>query len=291
MKASREGRWVVSGPATPEPAPRAIGPRQASLIELGLRTVGRLSPEIRMALRHGFASGVAVERVYANPPRQRGTHIGRWLDRLYLRAPANAALRARQAAVQEAVKQIAATLADRVEVLRLFDPAAGAGRTGITQMRLEQSNGSPARAVLGDHAPSAREAAQAAADRAGVNDRVAVVHTDAFDPASLRTGAQGLAPNLVVVAGLYELQPDDAAVQRSLATLAELSTPPSWLVLTGMNTHPQAALVERLSGVSPPPGRTVEALGALAGRYGFRETRRLAGVRGVFDVAVFERRG
>ena len=260
------------------------------MLALGLKTAGRLSPEIHWALRHGFASGVAVERVYANQPRRSCTPVGRWLDGMYLRSPANAALRARQTGVQEAVETAVRRLRARGEDLRLFDPAAGAGRTGIRQMRLEKAKGTSARAVLGDHAAVARDAAHAAAQDAGVGDRVVVVETDAWDPASLQARAQGLAPNLVVVAGLYELEPDDAKVTASLNALATLAAPLAFLVITGMNTHPQAALIERLTGTAPPPGRTADALAERVAHAGFSPVQRWPGDRGVFDVVLLERR-
>jgi len=124
-----------------------------------------------------------------------------------------------------------------------------------------------------------------------VGDRVVVVETDAWDPASLQARAQGLAPNLVVVAGLYELEPDDAKVTASLNALATLSAPLGFLVLTGMNTHPQAALIERLTGTAPPPGRTADALAERVAHAGFSPVQRWPGDRGRHFYAISLRAG
>ena len=98
--------------------------------------------------------------------------------------------------------------------------------------------GQPITARLGDFAEVNRAEGQRLIRDYQLEDRVAFHESDAFDPDKMRAALEGFAPNLVVVSGLYELFPDNALLQRSLATIAELASPntPSFCTPTSPGT-------------------------------------------------------
>ena len=66
---------------------------------------------------------------------------------------------------------------------------------------------------------------------------------DAFNRQSVATVSPR--PTLGIVSGLYELFPDNDAVRRSLAGMADAIEPGGYLLYTGQPWHPQLELIAR----------------------------------------------
>jgi len=113
---------------------------------------------------------------------------------------------------------------------------------------------------------------------------------DAFDAASL--AAITPRPTLAIVSGLYELFPDNEAVGRSLAGLAQCVESGGYLVYTGQPWHPQIELIARTltshrgKAAWVMRRRTQAEMDQLVEAGGFRKLDQLIDEWGIFTVSL-----
>lgn len=258
---------------------------------LGLATVGRLSRGVQIGWRDGFDAGTSLDHVYRN--RAKGvTPLGRLIDRVYLNAVGWRGIRQRKLHVEQLLDDAIAILVQRQGQVRLFDAAAGPGRYVLDTLRRHE--GQPVNALLGDRAEVGLAEGRRIAAEMKLQDRVAYVKTDAFDPEVLHAATAEFRPNLVIVSGLYELFPDNATIQRSLAALQRLLEPGGQLIYTNQPWHPQHEMIARvLPNRDGVPWvmrcRSQAEMDTLAHEHGFARRDLLIDQYGIFSVARAER--
>ncbi len=167
--------------------------------------------------------------------------MGRWIDRQYLNAIGWRGIRIRREHLRELLAEAASRLRAAGQPVQVVDIAAGHGRYVLEALA---SGTSPADGiVLRDYSPLNVEKGRALIARLGAERIARFEAGDAFDEASL--AALTPRPTLAVVSGLYELFPDNALLQRSLAGLARAVPEGGYLVYTGQPWHPQLEFIAR----------------------------------------------
>ena len=124
---------------------------------------------------------------------------------------------------------------------RILDIAAGHGRYVLEA--LEGAPCQPDAILLRDFSDINVRDGRALIDRKGLGGIAHFEKGDAFDPASIASVRPQ--PTIGIVSGLYELFPENAVVQRSLAGLADAIEPGGYLIYTGQPWHPQLELIAR----------------------------------------------
>lgn len=204
-----------------------------------LATVGRLSRGVQVGWRHGFDSGESLDYVYANTPRG-VTPLGRWIDRRYLDAVGWRGIRQRRAILQQVLFEQIRDARAGSNPIRVLDIAAGPGR-----YVLEVLKSLPARRVfaeLRDRDAGALETGRRRAAALGLTN-VRWAQADAFDEAAL--AAIRPRPDIAIIAGLYELFPDNDRVLASLRGLRQAVARGGVLIYTNQPWHPQLELIAR----------------------------------------------
>lgn len=261
----------------------------------GLKLGGALSEGIALGHRTGFDSGSTLDYVYRNQAQGR-TPLGRLVDRRYLDSIGWRGIRQRKVHVQELLTDAMARLRDEGKPVRLLDIAAGHGRyvlDAIAQAR-DQGLPTPDAVWLRDWSALNVEAGRRLIDAHGLQDIARFDEGDAFDREVLRTLRP--APTLAVVSGLYELFPDNDAVARSLAGVAEAQREGGYLVYTGQPWHPQLELIARAltshrAGAAWVMRRRTQAeMDELVARAGYRKVAQRIDEWGIFTVSLAVRR-
>ncbi|MDT0306358.1 class I SAM-dependent methyltransferase family protein [Streptomyces sp. DSM 44917] len=265
------------------PLPLAFADRVGRALLRGLlRTVGRTSQGIRTGLRHGFDSGPALDHVYLD--RARGSlGIGRLIDRAYLDAPGCRAVRARALLLRRTLHEEIARRrpTDPENPVRILDVAAGTGR--YLQDLLADHPHDAVEVICRDVAVLGLAQGRAEARKRGLT-RIVYERGDAFDPEP-----PAHAPDVILVAGLYELVLDEDLIRASLARLRGLLAPGGALIFTIRTRHPRrdpiaGALRERDGGPGPTRCRPAAQVAAWARRAGFREVTQDREEVGLFTV-------
>jgi alpha-beta hydrolase superfamily lysophospholipase len=257
---------------------------------LGLRSGGRLSDGIRLGCRTGFDSGSTLDYVYRNRPAGL-TPVGRIIDWFYLNSIGWKGIRARKENLERALLQSARRLRETGQPLRIVDIAAGHGRCVLQAFA---ANGdSVDQILLRDYDARNVRAGTTLIRQAGMSGIARFELGDAFSRESLAT--LNPRPTLGVVSGLYELFPDNALVQQSLAGLADAIAPGGYLVYTGQPWHPQLKMIARVlsSHREGKPWimrrRTQGELDRLVADAGFRKVDQQIDDWGIFTVSVAQR--
>jgi len=200
------------------------------------RSGALLSDGLRIGWRHGFDSGPFMAHVYANRPRGH-TPLGRAIDRRLLERRTCVAFRDIRALAEAAVLE-AIDAVGRPDAV-VADLAAGPAPYLLRALAERPS----ARAVLGDVDDAALDTARAAAEVAGVADRVTFVRADAFDRTAL--GALDPRPDVVLELGLYGIYHDDGRIERHFRDLAELVAP-AQIVFNVQTRNPEIEHIARV---------------------------------------------
>jgi SAM-dependent methyltransferase len=222
----------------PRPAYCPVG-LQFKVQRLSMKTACKLSDGIRLGWRSGFDSGESLDYVYRN--RSGGiTPIGRLIDRFYLNAIGWRGIRQRRANLDKALRESIGAVLAAGRHARVLDIASGPGRY-VLEM-LASLDGAPVSAVLRDRSLSGLKDGRRLAAELGVTSATFEVG-DAFS----REELAGLAPrpNVAIVSGLYELFPDNALIERSLAGLAAAVEGGGYLIYTNQPWHPQIEMIAR----------------------------------------------
>lgn len=275
---SREFQKLASQPSLLCPKENAL-----RLQRLFLRTMGKLSKGVRLGWETGFNSGQTLDYVYEN--RATGTTLlGKLIDRFYLNAIGWRGIRQRKRTLQSVLKSLVEQLQSTHESIHIVDVASGPGRY-LLEVASEFAKN--IQLTLRDQDPAALD--QAGRRAAALHLSVTTQHASAFDPASLASITPP--PHIVIVSGLYELFPENALVEQSLAGIAQTLVAGGYLIYTNQPWHPQLEMIARcLVGFDRKPWimrrRTQLEMDGLVERAGLKKQRTFADQWGMFTVNV-----
>jgi SAM-dependent methyltransferase len=187
----------------------------------------------------GFDSGQTLDYVYQNKA-QGITPLGKMIDRSYLNAVGWQGIRQRGKNLEATLEKTIRRLLMNGEKAHVMDIAAGPGRYLLNI--LEKFKNSDVTALCRDWDEKGLQDGTQLAQQRGLSS-VRYEKADAFSNESY----QGLAvaPNIVVVSGLYELFDDNAMVQRSLQGIYNAMPDKGYLIYTNQPHHPQLELIAR----------------------------------------------
>ncbi len=255
-----------------------------------IRFGGLFSNGIRTGLRTGFDSGSTLDYVYEDEARGLGPG-GRLIDRQFLDAIGWRGIRQRKVHLEELIGKALARLKAEGKSLRVLDIAAGHGRYILDAVAT--SDVRPESIRLQDYSPINVEKGTALIAERGLNDIATFHRADAFDTAGLASIEPK--PTLAVVSGLYELFPDNGAIEASLRGLSQALEPGSLLLYTGQPWHPQLEMIARAL-TSHRGGeawimrrRTQQEMDQLVATAGFRKIEQRIDKWGIFTVSLAER--
>lgn len=275
--------------ATPLPitSPRGL---YWALTRASIRFGGLFSEGIRTGLRTGFDSGSTLDYIYENDARGVGPG-GRLIDRQFLDAIGWRGIRQRKVNLEELIGQAFARLKAEDKPLRVLDIATGHGRYILDAVAA--SDVKPESIRLQDYSPINVEKGTALIAERGLSDIASFHRADAFDTAGLASIEPR--PTLAVVSGLYELFPDNDAIEASLRGLSQALEPGSLLLYTGQPWHPQLEMIARAL-TSHRGGqawimrrRTQQEMDQLVAAAGFRKIEQRIDKWGIFTVSLAER--
>ena len=269
-------------------SPRTIG---FGLVKIGIKIGARLSDGIRLGAETGFDSGGTLDYVYRNHASGI-TPLGKLIDRSYLNSIGWRGIRIRKQNLERLLVRVIEDLHASSRPLRIVDIAAGHGRYVLDAVggRIKIAD----RILLRDFSSANIDRASALITQRGLAGQARAEHGDAFDRASL--AAIEPRPTVGVVSGLYELFPENRAIQESLAGLADIIQPGGYLIYTGQPWHPQLELIARTlrSHRNNSPWimrrRTQAELDQLVEAAGFQKIDQLTDDWGIFTVSLAQRK-
>jgi SAM-dependent methyltransferase len=209
------------------------------LMNLSLRTVGRLSHGVQIGYKYGFDSGVMLEYVYRNQPSGI-TPVGKLIDWFYLNSEGWCGIRNRAELLKTTLLQTLQTYQQQGKPCILLDVACGGGRYDLEVLR--QLPAESFRATLRDYKPENVTKARQLSDRLGVFAQIE--QADAFSDADLDRVQPR--PNIVVVSGLHEILPDDNLIRHHFQQLYRIMPTSGTLIFTIQPVHPQLELIARV---------------------------------------------
>jgi alpha-beta hydrolase superfamily lysophospholipase len=265
-----------------------------------LKLGGIFSKGVALGHKTGFDSGSTLDYVYRNEAQGLGP-LGKAADRQYLDAIGWRGIRQRKKNVEELIRLALAKLAKEDKPRRVMDIAAGHGRYVLEALTEEVQKPDakgvekPESIVLRDYSDINVAAGRALIETKGLKDIARFDQADAFDRDSIASADPR--PTLGIVSGLYELFPDNALIERSLAGLATAIPPGGYLVYTNQPWHPQLEMIAR-SLTSHRKGqawimrrRTTQEMDQLVGAAGFTKLSMRVDDWGIFTVSLARRDG
>jgi alpha-beta hydrolase superfamily lysophospholipase/SAM-dependent methyltransferase len=261
-----------------------------ALIELGLRTAGRLSPGLRAGCKRGFHSAEALDYVYRN--RSSGSSlIGKLLDKLFLGSDRSRALRHRHRHVADLLR-LAMHRADASNMpIRIADFAAGSARYVFEAVR--RGGVRPEQVLLRDKNRLCVLAGRALARSRRLDELVTYEQADALDEDAFVDLAAKM--TVTVASGLFETLPTAELVRRSLAGIARATDTGGYLVYTGRHPHCDADPVDDVLGRVANGGRhplfprSQADLDQLVSEAGFRKLTQRIDDWGLYTVSLAQR--
>jgi alpha-beta hydrolase superfamily lysophospholipase len=261
-----------------------------AMTRASIRLGGLFSKGLATGVRTGFDSGSTLDYVYENEPRGLGPG-GRFIDRQFLEAIGWRGIRQRKVHLEDLIGKALARLKAEARPLRLLDIAAGHGRYVLDAVA--SSEAKPESIRLQDYSPLNVEKGTALIAERGLGGIATFHRADAFDTQGLAGITQR--PTLAIVSGLYELFPDNAMIEASLAGLSRALEPGSLLIYTGQPWHPQLEMIARAL-TSHRGGaawimrrRTQQEMDQLVAAAGFRKVEQRIDKWGIFTVSLAER--
>ena len=255
-----------------------------------LRLSAPLSKGLQLGHATGFDSGSTLDYVYRNKPQGLGA-VGRMVDANYLQAIGWRGIRQRKLHVEELL-QLAMRHVRRLGLpVKLMDIAAGHGRYVLDAVA--QSAEKPEAVLLRDYSDINVRDGSKLIEQRGLQHIARFVQADGFDRDGLAAAKNDA--SVAVVSGLYELFPDNALLERSLAGLADALPMGGRLVYTGQPWHPQLELIARAL-TSHREGqawvmrrRTQQEMDQLVAAAGFRKITQRVDEWGIFTVSLAEK--
>ncbi|NNG05394.1 MAG: hypothetical protein HKM95_15020, partial [Inquilinus sp.] len=291
LSADRDGPTYREYQALAAPLPR-WSPRRFgyAVTRALLATIGRLSDGVRLGWRRGFDSGAMLDYVYRD--RAAGfTPLGRLIDRAYLDSPGWRGIRSRRRQLQSLLSRAIMTVGIEGRPVRIADIAAGPGRYVLEVLARRPERDIVA--VLADRDAGNVEAGRRLARELDL-DGVRCVQGDAFDAEQLcRLSPR---PTIAIVSGLYELFPDNAPVEASLAGLTEALEDGGYLIYTNQPWHPQLDFIARVLTNHRDGGRWVmrrrsqAEMDQLVAAAGFDKVDMTVDEGGIFTVSLARKR-
>lgn len=261
-----------------------------ALTRASIRLGGLFSRGIETGLRTGFDSGSTLDYVYEDEARGLGPG-GRLIDRQFLDAIGWRGIRQRKVHLEALIGTALARLKAEGRPLRVLDIAAGHGRYVLDAVAVSEVK--PESIRLQDYSPINVEKGTALITERGLSDVAEFHRADAFDTEGLAAIAPR--PTLAIVSGLYELFPDNALIDASLAGLARAMEPGALLLYTGQPWHPQLEMIARAL-TSHRGGeawimrrRSQQEMDQLVAAAGFRKVEQRIDKWGIFTVSLAER--
>lgn len=261
-----------------------------ALTRASIRLGGLFSRGIETGLRTGFDSGSTLDYVYEDEARGLGPG-GRLIDRQFLDAIGWRGIRQRKVHLEALIGTALARLKAEGRPLRVLDIAAGHGRYVLDAVAASEVK--PESIRLQDYSPINVEKGTALIAGRGLSDVAGFHRADAFDTEGLAAIAPR--PTLAIVSGLYELFPDNALIEASLAGLARATEPGALLLYTGQPWHPQLEMIARAL-TSHRGGeawimrrRSQQEMDQLVAAAGFRKVEQRIDKWGIFTVSLAER--
>jgi alpha-beta hydrolase superfamily lysophospholipase len=179
--------------------------------KLGMKTGGRLSNGIQLALETGFDSGSTLDYVYRHEASGI-TPLGKLIDWFYINSIGWRGIRVRKQNIEHFLAQGITSLRTDGQDVRIIDIAAGQARyifdtleDGVTANHI----------LLRDSSDVNVRRGQMRIRQRGMEEFARFEPGDAFDRTSLASIRPQ--PTLGVISGLYELFPENAPVRESLA--------------------------------------------------------------------------
>jgi len=261
-----------------------------AMTKFGMKTGGRLSSGIRLALETGFDSGSTLDYVYRNTATG-ATPLGKLIDWFYLNSIGWRGIRVRKQNIERLLAQSIAALRSSGQPVRIVDIAAGHGRYVLEA--LESQVAKADQVLLRDYSEINVRQGAALIRQKRMEENARFEKGDAFNGKSLAEIRPQ--PTLGVVSGLYELFPDNGMVRESLAGLAAAIEPGGYLVYTGQPWHPQLEMIARTlsSHRDHKPWimrrRTQAEMDQLVKAAGFRKIEQLTDDWGIFTVSLAQR--
>ncbi len=261
-----------------------------ALTRASIRLGGLFSRGMETGVRTGFDSGSTLDYVYEDEARGLGPG-GRLIDRQFLDAIGWRGIRQRKVHLEELIGKALARLRAAGRPLRVLDIAAGHGRYVLDAVAASEAK--PESIRLQDYSPINVDKGTALITERGLSGVAEFHRADAFDTEGLAAVAPR--PTLAIVSGLYELFPDNALIEASLAGLARAMEPGALLLYTGQPWHPQLEMIARAL-TSHRGGeawimrrRSQQEMDQLVAAAGFRKVEQRIDKWGIFTVSLAER--
>lgn len=249
---------------------------------LSMRYLGWLSRGMQIGMKYGFDSGVTLDHVYKNRP-EGVTFLGRLIDKGYLESIGWRGIRKRKAHMIAAVEEkIEALLAEGKEV-SILDIAGGPARYLI-----EIAQQYPQVKVrVRDYQMQNVEEGRTLAKERGL-ENIIYEQCDAFNPSNY--DRKTLAPNIVIISGVFELFSDNALIVKAIEGVASVIAEEGYLLYTGQPWHPQLEQIAHvLRGHQGSAWimrrRSTYELDRLFGSYGFEKEGMQIDEWGIFTVS------
>lgn len=208
------------------------------LMNLSLKTIGKLSQGIQIGFRYGFDSGVMLEYVYKNRPSGI-TPLGLLIDWFYLNSQGWRGIRGRSLLMKATLRQVLQSYCQQNIPCYLLDVACGGGRYDLEV--LQEFSSEAIAATLRDYKIENVTKAGQLADQFGV--KAQIEQADAFSDADLERVQPK--PNVIIVSGLHEILPNDALIEHHFQQLYRILDTHGTLIFTIQPQHPQLEMIAR----------------------------------------------
>jgi len=209
-----------------------------ALMNLSLKTIGKLSKGIQIGFQYGFDSGVMLEYVYKNKPSGI-TPLGTLIDWFYLNSQGWCGIRERSQLMKSTLRQVLQSYQQQNIPCNLLDVACGGGRYDLEV--LQEFRSEAIAATLRDYKSENVAKARQLALQFGVN--AVIEQADAFNDADLDRVQPR--PNLIIVSGLHEILPNNQLIKHHFQQLYRILDNSGMLIFTIQPQHPQLEMIAR----------------------------------------------
>ena len=208
------------------------------LMNLSLKTVGKLSKGIQIGFQYGFDSGVMLEYVYKNKPHGI-TPLGIFIDWFYLNSKGWRGIRERSQLMKTTLRRVLQSYQQQNIPCHLLDVACGGGRYDLEV--LQEFASDAIAATLRDYKLENVTKARQLAQQFGVTAQIE--QADAFNDADLDRVQPK--PNVVIVSGLHEILPNDTLIKHHFQQLHRILDTAGTMIFTIQPQHPQLEMIAR----------------------------------------------
>jgi alpha-beta hydrolase superfamily lysophospholipase/SAM-dependent methyltransferase len=250
----------------------------------------KTSTGLKLGVETGFDSGSTLDYVYENHARGAG-FMGRLIDRTYLDAIGWRGIRIRKQHIEALLAKAANVLRAESKSVCIMDIAAGHGRYALEAALNVKAN----HVLLRDYSELNVTGGRALIQKLGLQDKAQFTQADAFDEQSI--AAVTPKPTLAIVSGLYELFPENAPIQASLAGVHQALEAGGYLIYTNQPWHPQLELIARtLTSHRQNKSwimrrRTQREMDQLVASAGFEKIDQRSDTWGIFSVSLAKKVG